>query len=607
MCGILGVYEKTSFKKNRFHKSLGFLSDRGPDNISTKEITDQLVFGHTRLAIIDLESRSNQPFSDGENYHITFNGEIYNYLELKNELIDLGYVFTTNSDTEVLLKSYIQWGKSCVDKLNGMWSFAIYDTIKNILFCSRDRFGIKPFYYFFDQKKFIFSSLIRPILVYNSTTSFNTISISEFLYKGEIGNLRATWFNGINKLLPGENLVFDFKKIKIEKYYYLKYQTQKITFLEAKKSLENIFNDSLNLRLRSDVDICSTLTSGLDSSVIVSSLSKENRTIDTYTVYSQDNSFSKDDKKYFVDNVNMDETKFLNNFENNFIKTHKIELESDEFLNKLSFCVSKIESGHASPAIVGINQLYSHLKENKKKVLLEGQGSDEIFSGYITDMFFEVIRNHLYNFQFKRCVNFIYEILKIYKLKDILQRFYSNNFTNIIFISLKIYLTKTKISKVSFFNFSSKFENIHNRQQKSILTNLLLYGDKLSMANSIETRFPFLDFRLVNFANSLPLNYKVSGSKGKFILRETFKDILPEEIYDSKLKIGFAIPVDRIIKEDSKIKDILYDDIGFYFNQSKLNKLLDRYYGNKFRNYNFIFKILTIKLWYYSFKEFLTE
>ena len=607
MCGILGVYEKTSFKKNRFNKSLGFLSDRGPDNISTKEITDQLVFGHTRLAIIDLESRSNQPFSDGENYHITFNGEIYNYLELKNELIDLGYVFTTNSDTEVLLKSYIQWGKSCVDKLNGMWSFTIYDAIKNILFCSRDRFGIKPFYYFFDQKKFIFSSLIRPILVYNSTTSFNTISISEFLYKGEIGNLRATWFNGINKLLPGENLVFDFKKIKIKKYYYLKYQTQKITFLEAKKSLENIFNDSLNLRLRSDVDICSTLTSGLDSSVIVSSLSKENRTIDTYTVYSQDNSFSKDDKKYFVDNVNMDETKFLNNFENNFIKTHKIELESDEFLNKLSFCVSKIESGHASPAIVGINQLYLHLKENKKKVLLEGQGSDEIFSGYITDMFFEVIRNHLYNFQFKRCVNFIYEILKIYKLKDILQRFYSNNFTNIIFISLKIYLTKTKISKVSFFNFSSKFENIHDRQQKSILTNLLLYGDKLSMANSIETRFPFLDYRLVNFANSLPLNYKVSGSKGKFILRETFKDILPEEIYDSKLKIGFAIPVDRIIKEDSKIKDILYDDIGFYFNQSKLNKLLDRYYGNKFRNYNFIFKILTIKLWYYSFKEFLTE
>ena len=303
----------------------------------------------------------------------------------------------------------------------------------------------------------------------------------------------------------------------------------------------------------------------------------------------------------------MDETQFLNKFDNNCIKTNKIELNTDNFLEELRFCINEIESGHASPAIVGINQLYKHLKDNNKKVLLEGQGSDEIFSGYITDMFFEVIKHQLISLNFKKCIFFVRKILKIYKFKDILQRFYSNYFSNSFFVKLKILVSRTNISKVNFFNFSSPYKNISESHQKGILSNLLLYGDKLSMANSIETRFPFLDYRLVNFANNLSLDFKVSGEKGKYILRETFRNIIPDEIYDSKIKIGFAIPIDKILKEDLKIKQLLYHDIGFYFNQKKLNNLLDRYYNENFHNYNFIFKVLTIKLWYTSFNKFLTE
>lgn len=603
MCGILGVYDNSNLNTNRFNESLNLLSRRGPDNKSAKALRNQLIFGHTRLSIIDLDSQSNQPFSLQDRYHVTFNGEIFNYIELKEELLLLGHNFKTNSDTEVLLCSYIEWGEKCIERFNGMWAFAIFDSVKNIIFCSRDRFGIKPFYFYNDNNKFIFSSLIAPILNYNQINYPNSKSISDFLYKGNIGSLRFTWFKGINRLLPGENLIYDFKNLTINRYYDLKFGLNKNSLEKNKIILKKIFDSSLQLRLRSDVEVCSTLTSGLDSSIIVSSIKNKKIKINTYTVFSPDNIFSNYDKKYFVQNINMNETKFLDKFENNYVNTNQIELQTDIFFKDLKFCIKEIESGHASPAIVGINQLYKDLNFNNKKVLLEGQGADETFSGYITDMFFEGIKYYLINADFKKCFRYIIETLQVYRPKDILQRFYSNYFSNSFYVKLKILILRTNVSKVEFFNFSYPFKNIFERHQKVILGNLLLYGDKLSMANSIETRFPFLDYRLVDFANSLPFNHKISNGKGKFILREAFKDILPSEIYDSKIKIGFAIPIDKILKENIDIKKLLYRDIDFYFNQKKLNNLLDRYYNGNFQNYNFIFKILTIKIWYIQFKE----
>ena len=169
MCGILGVYDSSGVNKSRFTESLSKLYHRGPDNQGEKEINKKLFFGHTRLSIIDLDSSSNQPFFEDENYILTYNGEIFNYLELKEKLKLKGCIFKTNGDTEVVLKSYIFWGEKCVERFNGMWAFAIYDKIKNQIFCSRDRYGIKPFYYTFDRENFIFSSMINSIITYDES------------------------------------------------------------------------------------------------------------------------------------------------------------------------------------------------------------------------------------------------------------------------------------------------------------------------------------------------------------------------------------------------------------------------------------------------------
>lgn len=220
MCGIIGLYDFKGIDSEKFEYSLKKIEHRGPDNQSVEIISDKLVFGHTRLAIIDLDHKSNQPFSLQNNYTITYNGEIFNYKELREELVKKGFRFNTQSDTEVLLTSYICWGEDCVRKFNGMWSFAIYDKLKNKIFCSRDRYGIKPFYYVHNENIFMFSSMISPILSYYK--EFNNPdfeSINDFLYRGFSSQYKNTWFKKIKKLIPGHNMVFDFDSLNEINYY----------------------------------------------------------------------------------------------------------------------------------------------------------------------------------------------------------------------------------------------------------------------------------------------------------------------------------------------------------------------------------------------------
>jgi asparagine synthase (glutamine-hydrolysing) len=604
MCGILGVYDSSGVNKSRFTESLSKLYHRGPDNQGEKEINKKLFFGHTRLSIIDLDSSSNQPFFEDENYILTYNGEIFNYLELKEKLKLKGCIFKTNGDTEVVLKSYIFWGEKCVERFNGMWAFAIYDKIKNQIFCSRDRYGIKPFYYTFDRENFIFSSMINSIITYDeSIKSPNQKIINEFLYRGLNAQFKETWFKNIFKLKPGFNLIYNFKDIQLKEYYKKRFKRTKEKFNESKTKVRELIENSIDLRLRSDVEIASTLTTGIDStSIAVISSNKVDYHLKTFTAYSKKESFTVNDKKDFNSEVDLDESISSKYFKNNNMIFNQLEVKNDSYLKELQEAIYYLESGHASPAIVPIRQIYREVNLQNIKVLFEGQGADEVFGGYITDLFFAKLWDEIK--KFKNVISSNKLLFQTYSFKRLLIRGFNSFKTSNIFLSAKMFFSKTNISKEVEFLKPIKFQNILDYQQSEILPNLLHYGDSLSMSFSVEVRLPFLDYRLVEYANSLPINYKIRNDIGKYILRKSVKDLLPKEIYESKNKIGFAIPIDNIMKHSSEIKKLLYSNIGGeYFDQKKLNSLLDRYYNNSFNNENFIFKILTIKIWFKTFIE----
>ena len=439
-----------------------------------------------------------------------------------------------------------------------MWAFGIFDGKKNQIFCSRDRYGIKPFYFYNGKGGFMFSSMIKPIFnYYNEISSPNFKMINEFLYRGSISRQTETWFTNIHKLLPGHNLIYDFKKVEINKFYSLSYNKSNLDFEFSKQKLFSLFKESINLRHRSDVKITSTLTSGLDSSSIVSlSHNLKDEALDTITMYSENHEYDENDKRDFNVEFDSNESNSLIFFKSFNIKPQKIKANYDNYYESLIECIDYIESGHASPAIVAVDQLYQNANASGCKVLLEGQGADEILGGYITTLFFEVLKANIFKpiYLIKTFINF----KKTYSFKLIFLRYFNQLIDSNLFLRLKILVQKSNVSNKLFFGKSLKTKSIFNFQQTETLPNLLLYGDALSMKNSIETRFPFLDYRLVDFCNTLPIDFMVKDQKGKYILRETMKPYLPKEIVESKIKNGFNVPIHNILKNSEQIKIILY-------------------------------------------------
>lgn len=605
MCGIYGIIDKSKIRLADFSLGLQTLDKRGPDNNEYKLINPNLIFGHTRLSIIDIDKQSNQPFSNDGNYWLTFNGEIYNYKELKEELVSLGYKFKTQSDTEVLLNSYKHWGEECVCHFNGMWAFALYDVKKEKLFCSRDRYGIKPFYYSFVNGTFVFSSNIKAILVYQPNLKVpNLEALDEYILRGDTGSLENTWFKNIQRLQPSNNLFLSEGSLEIKNYYDLNFKKTNDNFSSAIINVKNLLFNSVKLRLRSDVKIASTLTTGMDSSSITAIASK-NKKIETFTVYSKNSLFSKADKKSYKKGINLDESTVTSLFSNFNIKQNLIENNRENFLEDLSECIFELESGNTSQSIVNSLQLYKSLK-GKTKVLLEGQGADEILYGYI---------NQVIHF------SIIYDIKtlnlnKAFKTLKTFGKYYSYDIAFKLLINSMINNKYLVIIKSYYFGYHKLFFRINKRLKKSknyknyvakqikvTLPNLLQYGDALSMSQSIETRFPFLDYKFVDYVNSLTVDYKLSGVRTKHILREAMHDELPEKIINSKIKIGFSTPTDSIMRSDKNIKKILYSNcFETYFNHKEVNLLLDKFFNNKSnKNNNIIYRILSIKIWYTIF------
>jgi asparagine synthase (glutamine-hydrolysing) len=589
-------------------KSLRAMMDamhhRGPDDEGTF-LKDNVGIGFVRLSIIDLSMAGHQPmFSADNRYAILLNGEIFNYIELRELLKSKGYIFKSGSDTEVLLNSYIEWGESCLHQLNGMFAFAILDTLTNNLFAARDRFGIKPFYYYLDQNQFLFASDIPPLLIKLGNRKEPEESIIfDYLVFNRTNHYEKTFFKNILKLQHGHTLNVKSGKVTINRWYSLPEKlSQYKSFLFKEKDFLEELNSSINLQLRSDVPVGTCLSGGLDSSAITSLVLNNKQNVDLHA-------FS----AIYQKGQKGDESEYIAEFKDKNLKIH-YTFPSDksliEDLNK--FIISQSEP-------VPTTSIYAEYKvmELAKKhctVLLNGQGADELMAGY----------HYFYGYYFRDLVNtnswgkFLNELFQytrthksVYGLKTFgfsisprsLRHFKKHNYIDQTFYdnfygqtnSLFDILYKSKDLKEFLVNhFEYKFE--HH----------LLWADKNGMQFSLETRFPFLDHNLVEKVLSLPSDNYIKNGYTKVIMRNALKGILPEKIRMRKDKIGFSTPESDWFKNkeiQALLSDVVesrsFNERGFFnINQCKKEvRLLQEY--NKF-NPEF-WKWIHLELWFRKF------
>ncbi|MBW7676617.1 asparagine synthase (glutamine-hydrolyzing) [Chryseobacterium chendengshani] len=606
MCGIFGVYnfDRQKVSRDRSLAAVKKINHRGPDFQKVVFYNDEAIaLGHARLSIIDLSDVANQPM-ETDKYSVVFNGEIYNYIEIREELKTAGYNFTTNSDTEVLIHAYDYWKDKCVEKFNGMWAFTILCKKTGNLFCSRDRFGVKPFNYYYDKKKLIFCSEIKSILEYDPALKVpNYNSIGLFCREGICGEIEETWFEGIKRLMPGHNMYIVDGDVKIKKYYDFPTDTIDISFNDAKIKFKEIFDDAVKLRMRSDVPVGTTLSGGLDSSSIVSSV----RTFfkgehDTFTAHFPD---FKDDEY-----ANAKKTNEALDLTGNPI----IIKYGENYLEVLEEIIYHLESGHLSPSIFPLWRVYEQ-STKKVTVLLEGQGADELLGGYIASFGGSFLKEQLGKGNIKNFLKQFSLLNKNYNIKSIATLYLRANLP----IAVRTFIRRNVLKYENIFDghiktvsYPEKTKNssnspLKNQLQEShqtTLVNLLHYGDALSMAFGLESRLPFMDYRLVNFCYTLPAEYLINDGKGKYILREAMKDDLPKHIYEDAKKLGFPSPVDKFFRENKELlKSILLSEKSKarnIFNSTELeyfiNNRMDKNSGERV-----IFRAVCVELWFKTF------
>jgi len=548
MCGINGFNFVSKKILKQMNKSL---SHRGPDASSEFfNPKNKISLGHRRLSIIDLSEKGSQPMTytyKKKLVTIVFNGEIYNYQEIRNVLIEKGYEFKSTSDTEVILASYLEWGEDCVKKFNGMWAFCIYDKQKNILFLSRDRVGKKPLYYYYDGDKFIFSSEIKGILKHKLKLKMDKDAIDLYFSLGFIPAPYSIYKN-IQKIEQRQSIIFKLKTKTIKKKNY--YDWPKFNPInnkvKLKKDFHNLISDSVKLRMISDVPLGAFLSGGLDSSTIVNYAKKFNEDINTYSI-----GFDGE----------LDETPNINILKNHFGTNHHHryfrEKDFKEMLPDIFYYYDEPFSDYP----MFPSRMLSKFAREKLTVSLSGDGGDEIFGGYPRYKIayqMEILR------RFPRFFRKMLMGLPIEKLKEGIrlsllpkETFYSEARKNyykpeitkkILSEELKKCLSKTngnlveavRLMDISFYTLSDNF---------------LTKVDRASMINSLEVRCPFLDYRLIEYSMKLPTKYKVGLFHEKTFFREIISRFLPKKIINNK-KQGFTPPIGKWMQKKSYKREL---------------------------------------------------
>jgi asparagine synthase (glutamine-hydrolysing) len=581
MCGITGLYafnEVGRFYLINLQRTIDKIAHRGPD-AQGSYFDDRVGLGHRRLAVIDTRAEANQPMFDStRRYVIVYNGEIYNYRELKTILENKYHVkFTTHSDTEVLLYAYIHLKENCLDKLNGFFAFAVYDIFEQELFLARDRFGIKPLYYYQDEDKFLFASEMRSIIGFGIEKSIDFTSLALYLQLNYIP-APFTMLEGVRKLLPGHSIRIKGSEVVINQYYHLPINVQGIqtSITQAKNEIKHLLENSVKQRLVADVPLGVFLSGGIDSSLITSIASRHKEDLNTFSIgYTSESYF--------------DETKYARQVAEHFgTRHHAFRLSRNDLFEHVHDILEHMDEPFADSSAIPV-YILSKLTRKHVTVALSGDGADEIFSGYNKHLAFLRSRKKSFKNQTIKNLSPLWKLFPQSRNNPVFNSFrqldrYSRGLKKAgparywMWATLmedheakklihpdKVYLVQYRdlfefrrkmTSKISD---SFDMNEILDADIRLVLPNDMLYKvDLMSMAFGLEVRVPFLDHRLVEAAMSLPSEYKISPHQQKIILREILSEYIPGKLA-WRSKHGFEVPLLAWFRKE--LKSMIKEDL----------------------------------------------
>lgn len=602
MCGIAGIVTKRENKKEIIEAMSKRIEHRGPDG-EGYFFDGDVALAHRRLSIIDLTTGDQPIYNEDERIVTVYNGEIYNYVELRDELVKAGHKFKTKSDTEVLVHGFEEWHTDLPKYLRGMFAFAIYDKKSNELFLARDNFGIKPLYYTVMDGTFMFASEIKAFLDTPDFKKELNEDILQAYLEFSFVPTNETFFKGVYRLDAGSSLLYKDGDIKIDKYFRLDFKDKEQTFDEAVESISEVMKDSVSRHLLSDVEVGSFLSSGIDSSYIVS-LAKPAK---TYTVGYDIDKY--DEISYAKD---LTEKLGINN-------TSKV-IKMDEYMEELPKIMYYLDEPTSDPAAISL-YFVAKLASRDVKVVLSGEGADEFFGGYnyyreeVDMKFYNKIPYFIRHFigkiasLFPEGYGFNFLVRRGEKLENSyigVNRNFSEKMARKV-LSKEYNLRGIDVTKEIYKQFAG-YSNIHKMQAIDInywlMKDILLKADRMTMASSLEGRVPFIDKEVFKVASGLPIDYKVTKENTKVALREAAKEVIPTEAYKKK-KLGFPVPIREWMKttevSDEIRKMFNKEFTSKFFKVDVINELLDEHISGKKDNYRKVWTIYSFLTWYEIF------
>lgn len=607
MCGISGFTGNISGNKEEIlARMMDKIAHRGPDQAGTF-VDDEAALGFRRLSIIDLDHGSQPMFNENKNIAIVFNGEIYNHKELRQELIEKGHVFANNADTEVLVHGYEEYGTQLLYRLRGMFAFVIYDMKKKQLFGARDFFGIKPFYYTKTVNgNLVFCSEIKGILEFPGVEKqVNEAALEQYL-SFQYSVLPETFFKGIYKLPAGHFMIYKDGKLDVQRYFDPAMEPMKESEVSAEDTIsdiEGIVHETVDAHMIADVEVGSLLSSGVDSSYVVSEFPGSK----TFTVGFLDKNSKYNEIRYAEGLV-----KELGK------KNYSKNIGSDEYFDSIPKVMYYMDEPLADPSCIAL-YFVDKLAAEQLKVVLSGEGADEFFGGY--NIYHEPISLRMFNYIpkfIKKPIGALMKKLPDFKGRDFLirgsktveERFIGN--ANMFSVEEREKLLKTKLTHKtpreiveSCYAHCKGLNDIAKMQYIDInfwlQGDILLKADKMSMAHSLESRVPFLDIKVFDYAKRIPIDYRCNKKATKYAFRHAAKRHIPEATANKK-KLGFPVPIRVWLKEDkyfNKVKEAFESqDAARFFDTERIVTLLMDHRDGKVDNSRKIWTIYVFLIWY---------
>ena len=602
MCGFVGFCSKNVKDKNVIKEMNNQIIHRGPDSDGYYFDKD-VNFGFRRLSIIDLHEGSQPILNESGDTAIIFNGEIYNYQELREDLVAKGYKFKTHTDTEVILHGYEEYGEEGIlAKLRGMFAFTIWDSKKEKLFGARDHFGIKPYYYALLDGDLLFGSEVKSFLKYPKfKKEVNEKALKHYLVF-QYNPLEETFFKGVKKLRPGHYYIYENGKMEIKTYYNLTLDYKDMTFDEAVVKIEKEVEESVKYHKISDVEVGSFLSGGVDSSYVVAT--------------------ALPDKTFSVgfDNKGFNETMYAKELSDSLgIKNFAKLITPDEFFEGINKVQYYSDEPHANLSSVPLYFL-SKLASEQVKVVLSGEGADELFAGY--NEYADALPQRIYRklpFGLRHKLYLKYKDRKHFRGQTIILKYGQKVEDRYIGpaeimsdeLANSLVTSKYKNSETSRDLTKKYYDEVKNMDDVSkrlyldmkmwIVEDILLKADKMTMANSIELRVPLLDKKMWELARTIPVRHKVHNEITKYAFRRAAKNKLPED-WAKRRKLGFVVPFVLWIKEEKYykiVKEVFNKDfVSEFFDKDKINKLLDDHFNGITNNGRKVYTIYTFLKWY---------